>query len=440
MKRNIHFLILMNMFSSLAAQYSVSGGSGSPIVVNTSQNGLKVYLLNGLSGARIIYTSSDTETHQWYRYSERASNAVPVSAVQNGNTSFINDVQDGYGYFVGLPTDPQTTYVWIVDYSKYIPRFFNLEPKEDEFACMRLRIWADVEAEPLYYYLPSSGYRTTLDRIYHLQYSTQEWDENNRQFIVKEENKKLTDWISEIDIDPPPLSDTHFTLTGDQFAEKFGIQQAIRSDLYRAIAVEAHGIAETNKLHADNERHSEGDALGGSAPIEYTFSAYANEPVAASYKWEISQWDNNAGKMTTIVRYTADNILRYNFEKNGIFQVDLEVRDSRSICRDTIQPFKVMIDSTVVKIPNAFSPGSSIGVNDELRVSFSSITSFKASVFNSQGNLLFQWSDPAKGWDGRVNGKFVPTGVYYVIVEYKDSFGKAKSVSKAVNILRAINK
>jgi gliding motility-associated-like protein len=98
-----------------------------------------------------------------------------------------------------------------------------------------------------------------------------------------------------------------------------------------------------------------------------------------------------------------------------------------------------MIDSTVVKIPNAFSPGSSIGVNDELKVSFSSITSFKASVFNSQGNLLFQWSDPTKGWDGRVHGKFVPTGVYYVIVEYKDSSGKSRSMSRAVNVLRAIN-
>ena len=440
MKRSILFLILINLFSSLAAQYSVSGGSGFPILaVDTSQYRLQVYLLNGLSGAQIAYTSSYTETHQWYRYRESAINAVPVSAVQNGNTSYITDIQDGYGYFVGLPTDPRTAYVWIIDYSKYIPRFFNLEPEEDEFECIRLRIWAEVEAEQFFYYFPS-GNRSELKRTYFLQYNTQEWDEDNQQFIAKEENKKLTGLISEIEIDPPPLSDTHFTLTGDQFAEQFGIQQAIRSDLYRAIAVEAHGTAETNKLHADNERHSEGDALGGSAPIEYTFTAYANEPVAASYKWEISQWDNNAGKMTTIVRYTADNILRYNFEKNGIYQVDLEVRDSRSICSDSITPFKVMIDSTVVKIPNAFSPGSSIGVNDELRVSFSSITSFKASVFNSQGNLLFQWSDPAKGWDGRVNGRFVPTGVYYVIVEYKDSLGKAKSMSKAVNVLRAINK
>jgi gliding motility-associated-like protein len=433
MKRGLLFLILMNLFSSLAAQYSVSGGSGVPLRgENDTRNRLEVYLLNGLSGAQISFTSPNPGSHQWYRYRENGNNAVPIPSIQTGNTSTITDIQDGYGYFVGLPTEELPRYVWIIDYSLYVPRFFKIETLEEDDKCTFLKILADVEAEPLTYYLPS-GAPANLTRTYSLQYNTQRWDENNRQFVLQETIRKISGLISEIVMDAP-LMDTDFTLTGDQFAEHFGMLQTIRSDKYRAIAVEAHGFAETSREHADNEVHHEGADLGGSSPIEYTFTAYANEPVTAFYIWKIMKVENN--QFTEIVRYT-EPALRYTFENSGIYKVRLEVSDAQSICIDTSSvSFNVTIDSTLIKIPNAFSPGSSLGVNDELRVAFTSITSFRASVYNRWGNLLFQWSDPAKGWDGRVNGKFVPTGVYYVIVEYKDSSGKSRSMSKAVNVLR----
>ena len=439
MKRSILFLILINIFSSLAAQYSVSGGSGFPLLAeNNTQYNLQVYLLNGLSNARISFTSSNGGNHQWYRYRENGNNAVPVTSVQNGNTSYITDVEDGYGYFVGLHTDPLTSFVWIIDYSRYVPRFFGMitDVVEDD-KCEYLTILTDYEAEPLIYFLPT-GQPRNLNRVYHLQYETQVWNEDNLQFEIQEKNESyINEQIYERFI-PAPLCDTYFTLTGDDFAEHFGLQQTIRSELYKAIAVEAHATAITTKEHADNEIHNTGESLGGSSPIEYTFTAYANEPVAMFYYWTVLQQDSVTNEMSIIFRNT-EKVLSYNFERDGAYRVELEVVNGSLGCVDATQFFKVIIESTVIKIPNAFSPGSSIGVNDELRVSFSSIISFKASVYNRQGNLLFQWNDPAKGWDGRVNGRFVPTGVHYVIVEYKDSSGKAKSMSKAVNVLRAKN-
>ena len=438
MKQSLLIGIFFSFFSSLTAQYSVSGGSGIPLrAENNTQYRLEVYLLNGLSGARISFTSTNSGTHQWYRYKENGNNPEPIASVQTGNTSSITDVRDGYGYFVGLPTEELPRYVWIMDYSRYVPRFFNLAASEEEDKCTSLKILADVEAEPLTYYLPT-GAPIDLTRTYHLQYDTQVWTEDSKRFVPQEENVEFHGLISEMVIDAP-LINTYFTLTGDQYAEYFGIPQAIRSDQYTAIAVKAVGTAETSKEHADNEIHHAGDVMGGSAPIEYTFTAYANEPVAALYIWKIMQQDTTSatGEMTTLVRYT-DKILRYNFDRNGIYQVGLEVSDAQSVCVDTTN-FNIIIDNTVVKIPNAFSPGSSVGVNDELRIAFTSVITFKASVYNRWGNLLFQWSDPAKGWDGRVSGKFVPTGVYYVVVEYKDSSGRSRTASRAVNVLRAKN-
>jgi len=440
MKRSLLFLVAASLFSSLAAQspYTVSGGSGIPLAaVNNTQNRLEVYLLNGLSGAKISFPSSDPHT-QWYRYDKNnnANNAVPVPSFQDGNTSYITDVQDGYGYFVGQPTEALPNYVWIIDYSKYVPRFYSLAASEDEFKCTSLTILADVEADPLTYYLPV-GAPTDLPRTYHLQYSTQEWTDDSQQFLPIDTIMDLHGLISEVTISPP-LADTYFTLTGDDFASYFGMQQTIRSSEYQAVAVEAHYTAVTNKEHADNEVHHAGDILGGSAPVNFTFTAFANEPVAGLYIWKISQQDSITGALIPKVRY-PEKVLQFDFDQNGTYQVQLEVSDVQSVCVDTTQSFTVIIDNTLVKIPNAFSPGSSIGINDELRVAFTSVLSFKASVYNRWGNLLFQWSDPSKGWDGRVSGKFVPTGVYFVIVEYKDSNGKNRTASQAVNVLREGN-
>jgi gliding motility-associated-like protein len=434
MKRNILFFIGLFLCASLQAQYEVRGGTGIPLKAET-RSGTDIYLLNGLSGAQISFTSENPGTHQWFKYTDNGANATPVESVQEGNTSTITNIEDGCGYFVGSP-ETLYYYVWIIDYSRYKPKFFGLEVSEDEFRCELLRLITDVEAEPIYYNLPS-GAQYALQRTYKLTYNTMEWQDDTHSFVPKIETLELKGLISEILLDEPPLANTVFTLTGDAFAEHFGISETLVSAEYAAVAVEAHATYYTDKEHADNELHDTGDNLGGSAPIEYTFTAYANEPIAAFYLWKVLKTEEN-GTTNTIVRYT-DKILRYNFEALGNYVVQLEVMDSRSACIDTSQVFRVTIGETFIKIPNVFSPGSSIGTNDELKVSFRSITVFKASIYNRWGNLLYQWTDPTRGWDGRVNGRFVPTGAYYIIVEYTDSEGKKHSQSRDVNILRAKN-
>lgn len=438
MKQSLLIVFTAFLISPLFAQYEVRGGSGLPLLA--TENGItKIYLLNGLAGAQIKFTSSQSSEHQWYRYSESIDDAIPIPCTQSGNASVITDIQEGYGYYVDSPIG--TGYVWIIDYSRYVPQFYGLRVTEDEYRCKQLKLIADADVAPVYYY--TSGRRNTLQREFLLTYNTLEWKEEQKMFIPADAKLVLNEneIFSEISVYSPPLMNTTFMLT-DSFAVHFGIEKVVTSDMYSAIKVEAHAFAETNREFGENEIHSTDgtseNSMGGSAPIEYTFTAYANEPVASHYVWKISRQDSVTNEM--IVRYTK--VLQYNFEKDGVYQVELEVSDvseGQAICVDTPPPFRITINSTVIKIPNAFSPGSSIGVNDELKVAFTSVMSFKASVFNRWGNLLFQWSDPSKGWDGRVNGKFVPTGVYYVIVEYKDSNGKSRSMSKAVNVLRAKN-
>jgi len=426
MKRCLLFLILASLFSlPLTAQYSVSGG------LLATKNGItEVYLLNGLMGAQISFTSSTPGTHQWYRFSQSIDDAVPIPCTQNGNTSVVSITQGDCGYYVASPIG--TGYVWIVDYNLYNTKFSGLTVMEDENSCDQLKLTADAVVTPIYYYV--NGVQNVLGREFLLSYNTLNWDEDQKVFIPIDTTLVLNN-ISQITTYSPPLTNTTFTLV-DSFAVHLGIAQSISSAEYTAIKVEAHGYAVTTKENADNEIHHAGDVMGGSAPITYTFTAYANDPTAALYIWKIAQLDSATNTLTEKVRYT-EKVLQYNFEQNGSYVVSLEVSDGQSVCVDTTQSFPIVIDNTLLQIPNAFSPGSSIGVNDELRVAYTSLIAFKASIYNRWGNLLFQWTDPAKGWDGRVNGKFVPTGVYFVIVEYKDSNGKNRTMSKAVNVLRA---
>ena len=84
-------------------------------------------------------------------------------------------------------------------------------------------------------------------------------------------------------------------------------------------------------------------------------------------------------------------------------------------------------------MPNAFSPNGD-GINDIYRAknSYQSIVEFDAYIFNRWGQKIYEWHDPAGGWDG----KDVKQGVYFVLVKAKGADGRKYNIKKDVNLLR----
>jgi gliding motility-associated-like protein len=265
-------------------------------------------------------------------------------------------------------------------------------------------------------------------------YDNLEWLEESLAFVPKKEDQIEPGVVSEMVIDAP-LTNTVFTFAGDDYATHFGIEQQVSTAEYQAIALEVHAVAESFKEAAPNELNAVGESLGGSAPVEISFTAYANEPVATMYIWKIVKKDPVTQDSVTLVRYT-DKAITYRFEDTGNFTAQLEVVDAQSVCFNNSQVFDVFIGDSDLQLPNAFSPGSTPGVNDEYRVAYKSLVSFKASIYNRWGNLLYHWEDPSQGWDGRVAGKYVPTGVYFIVVEAKGADGKVYRRSSDINVLR----
>jgi gliding motility-associated-like protein len=435
MKKIILLTEFLLLFTPCFSQYSVKGGAGQPLLADNNINSrIEVYLLNGLQGAEISFKSAKEEDHQWYKYNTRAGEAIAVSSQQNGNISTVTGVESGYGYFVGSPADPATSYLWIIDYSRYRPLISSFFIREEEDKCEYLKLITNVEA-PALYYNTYSGARIELQRTYHLLYDNLEWNENIQTFIPVHVDERLTGVLSEIVINSP-LQNTSFTLKGDDYAAHFGMENALTTPVYEAIALDVHCKVISDNRSEESGQGTTGSNLGGSAPVEINFTAYANEPVAAMYIWSIFKINPETRDSVAIVRYT-DKSLTYTFGESGSFVARLEVVANQSVCFDNSQIFNIFIGNSSLRLPNAFSPGSSPGFNDEYRVSYKSLISFKASIYNRWGNLLYSWDDPAKGWDGKVNGRLVPAGVYYIVVEAKGSDGKKYKETRDINILRS---
>ena len=99
----------------------------------------------------------------------------------------------------------------------------------------------------------------------------------------------------------------------------------------------------------------------------------------------------------------------------GIYWV--EVFLSNCSASDTVEISEFCEPKTEVYIPNAFSPNSD-QLNDTFTVSvIKRPSTFLMRIFNRWGSQLFESEDQDIGWDGTLQGKAEPPGVYVYVIE-----------------------
>jgi len=408
------------------AQYTVTGGAKEPLlVVDNRIAKFQVYLVYGMENVTISYTSSSS-SHKWYRYKTKALENEPVTSTIQGSASAIRNLTEGYGYFV-LEGDSYSTanFVWIIDYSNYPVDIQNLSVATGSAApnpCVSIRLGGTNRTQPLYYQTPD-GIQTLLDRKFEVAYHTMEWIESSKRFInvLKidsiDNSRLFTNTLA------APLCDTKVEVTGDLFARYFGVEKMATTDFYEAVAVEVYF---EEQILSDNQEE------GGEfqAPVEIRFSAYANEPVANFYEWKIIR-----EKDTLFTRLGPE--MEFTFDLAGPYTVTAAVYDRKRTCASEPYAYRFFVTETQLFIPNVFTPEGSPGVNDEFRVTYKSILRFRASIINRWGTVLYQWTDPSKGWDGKYRGQYVPAGAYHYVIEYTGTDGKARKRTGDINVVRS---
>ncbi len=176
-----------------------------------------------------------------------------------------------------------------------------------------------------------------------------------------------------------------------------------------------------------------GDTYAGSAPLTVTFSANppSGHDPATNYEWHF--FNQNNTREAYLIRYDEDT--EYIFTEAGTTRVVLyEILNGDTTRYNAIN---VSISESSLQMPNAFSPNGD-GINDVYRAKpgYKSIVSFKAVIFNRWGQKLYEWDDPAGGWDGKYKGRNVAQGTYFVNVTAKGADGREFRIRRDVNLLR----
>jgi gliding motility-associated-like protein len=90
-----------------------------------------------------------------------------------------------------------------------------------------------------------------------------------------------------------------------------------------------------------------------------------------------------------------------------------------------------------LKIPNAFSPNGD-GVNDKWEIdNLSAYSNAIVEVFARSGQVVYKSIGYSRPWDGTYNGKPVPSGVYYYVIQLRTSGSIKQQIrSGSVTLLR----
>jgi gliding motility-associated-like protein len=360
-----------------------------------------VYFFNGIKPQTEI-TYNGTGAVEWLKFS-------------NGTTpSFHSNLltispDDATGYILKIDGKVLKT-IWVIDYSKYLPVLKSVTvPAAQTNECKTVSLAIDADIPALSYQTPASATSLPITRDFNIAYTTLSW--NGTAWQDSTANVTVTLPATQ-KIVKAPYRTTRFTLTGDQYAKDLGIEvtPAVSAD-YTPIAVVCHetSIVSTRNATNEAERPTTAKQISGSAPFDMQFLSNANEPITQFYKWEIYK-----DKAVQPFISRTDKDIRNIFTEAGVYKVSVTVSNSKS-CTFT-DSIMVTVSESQIVAPNVFTPNGD-GFNDEFRVAYKSITSFHCWIYNRWGRLVYEWTDPMKGWDGNIGGKKAAPGAYFYIIK-----------------------
>ena len=409
----------------------VINGSSHAVIEETptKDTGLNdLYIIYDTKGVTATYTAS-SDNVAWYKYSNgSAAYKEQIPTRVSGKEHTIDLEAKDMGYVI--EDGNSIYYCWIVDYATHFLDLSGLEP-DDVTDCNSVRLIFSGKADAITYYT-ITGVPKTLSRDLHLEYHTLHYDAIMETYVDSVATQTFN-FIKDAISATAPLCSTDFTLSGDRFLVKWGEEQSITPNFnYEPVGVEAETRAVQQIRESDNEQKVETEGLGGSAPVYITFTAAVTD-AAIFREWQMSRDQ----EFQTIDDRYQQLEFDYTFRDEGVTYIRFVANNADGTCEYVGDTYTVTIGESSLLCPNAFSPGSSEGINDEWKVSYKSIIEFQCSIFNRWGQHIISFSDPSMGWDGKYHGKLVPAGVYFYVIKARGSDGKTYNLKGDINIVRS---
>lgn len=92
---------------------------------------------------------------------------------------------------------------------------------------------------------------------------------------------------------------------------------------------------------------------------------------------------------------------------------------------------------TDLQVPNAFIPDAPPPDNEfKPLISFYRPGSYHLQIFNKWGEMIFETRDVSKGWDGKKDGAYAPSGAYVYLIRFITPEGQAMEKRGTVTLIR----
>ena len=349
---------------------------------------------------------------------------VGTGALVSHNYSTFINAESGHTYRVEVGGESETFAV--IDWSKY--RLANCTLRIEP-ACDKTYIFVDNIGIALYY--DTVGGKHTIERQLTLEYKNAVWNDESVDWLTQEQSDTLTGDVSASEIGKL-LIDSDFKLS-DATPDAPFEEDTLYAQGVVAIASACHLTHVTTRRGTEitNEKEApiKEDVVEGSAPLDIFFQSHPS-PKTDYYDWTISRGSDK-------ITQRPERDIRYLFDdasETGPVTYTVELKVGNSTCQDSAK-IDVTLNASFIMVPNVFTPNGD-GMNDEFRVAYRSICSFHCWVFNRWQHQVYSWSDPAKGWNGTINGRPAPESAYVYIVEATGCDGKKYKLKGMVNLLR----
>lgn len=403
-------------------------GSADKVIAVTPDKSTGIETIYVLRDAAGVVASYPSATASWKRFGAAgAAYAEPLTPAVGGGRSSVALPAGDCGLLIE-DAGRQWCY-WICDYAGHELKLESVAAAGGEYACDNTLLTITGRGDAIRYY-SINGRELTLGRDITVSYSTLVYSEETRTYEQAEHQSTL-EYIGNANYVAAPLCNTTFTVSGDRFLREWGAEQSVSSAEYSAVAIAARTSATQQERDVANEQKpSGGEVLGGSAPCEIKFEAAVTD--AAVYRsWQISR----TPEFDIADNEFNDSEFTYTFTEEGTFYVRFTAANADADCTYTGETYEIGIGESKLICPNAFTPDSSPGVNDEWRVSYQSIVEFKCEIFNRWGAKIITLTDPSQGWDGTHGGKKVGPGVYYYVIRARGADGHDYRLSGDINIV-----
>ncbi len=147
-----------------------------------------------------------------------------------------------------------------------------------------------------------------------------------------------------------------------------------------------------------------------------------------SFEGDTYFWDFGDGE--TSIEFEPTHV----YTDTGRYDITL-ITTTEHACSDTVTHENIVevTDGNEIRIPNAFTPtldgptgGNRYneGRNDVFYPVTEGVIAYHMQIYNRWGELLFDTTDPGKGWDGYYKGKLCPPDVYVYKIDFKFRDGR----------------